>query len=50
MPIPFLVGAALAGLATAAGVGVKKTIDAHQDNKDRRQRQMCIRDRIVMMQ
>lgn len=34
MPIPFLVGAALAGLATAAGVGVKKTIDAHQDNKE----------------
>ena len=26
--------AALAGLATAAGVGVKKTIDAHQDNKE----------------
>lgn len=34
MPIPFIVGAALAGLATAAGVGVKKTIDAHQDNKE----------------
>ena len=34
MPLPFAVAAGLAALAGAAGVGVKKTIDAHKDNKE----------------